>query len=480
MSDGPPVATDLVEANAIIAALWEQNRQLREQVRRLEARVVELEAQLAGDSSNSSRPPSSDPPWRKKRKRKPPKAPSGRKPGGQPGHQGKARQAVPPERVDIVVPVLPERCSGCGDVFPDGTEATRFVSHQVVELPKVPAFVTEYQMGTVHCVGCGTSTRAERPGHVPASPFGPRLQAVVATMTSGWRLSRRLVQQALSDLFDLDISLGTLQGIHERVGEAVALAVDDIAFDVAASASVHADETGWRQRGDKRWLWVASSPDAVFFHLDKHRGRDALAMLLPDNFEGVLHCDRWRPYERFDVLQRQLCHAHLRRDFQALIDRGGEGRRFGQGFLDESDRMFKLWHRFQRDEVTRDGLADAMEPIWRRWEELATEAAASDIDKARPLGKDMLRQWDALWTFVYEDGAEPTNNDAEQEIRPAVLWRKTSFGTASDRGSETVARMLSVVRTARRRGVDLLDWLHASCRAAAAGTVPPELRPTPP
>ena len=172
MQDGPPVAKDLSEANAIIAALWEQNGLLREQVRRLESRVADLEARLAQDSSSSSKPPSSDPPWRKKRKRKPPKKPSGRKAGGQPGHEGKARQAAPPERVDAVIDVLPDRCQGCGDAFVAGCAPDDFVPHQVFELPKMPAFVTEYRMAGVCCDSCGTKTRAQLPVHVPAGSFG--------------------------------------------------------------------------------------------------------------------------------------------------------------------------------------------------------------------------------------------------------------------------------------------------------------------
>lgn len=177
----------------------------------------------------------------------------------------------------------------------------------------------------------------------------------------------------------------------------------------------------------------------------------------------------------YDVLHRQLCHAHPRRDFQGAIDRGGEAGRLGGWLLAESDRMFHVWHVFQRGEMTRAEMIRAMRPIQMRWARALTHAADGPDRKLRALGRDLLRQWPALWTFVFVEGVEPTNNDAERAMRPAVLWRKNSFGTWSDAGSTFVARMQTVVETARRRGVNALDWLQQACRAADLGIAPPPL-----
>jgi transposase len=266
-----------------------------------------------------------------------------------------------------------------------------------------------------------------------------------------------------------------VQATCERVSAAVAPVVDGIRQEVALAPTAHADETGWRQHGKRAWLWTATTPGAAYFVLAKSRGRDSLALLLPTDWAGFLHVDRWRPYEVYDARHRQLCHSHLRRDFQGAIDRGGNAKGHGEWLLAESNRLFHVWHAFDRGEITRAGMIATMRPVQMRWGRALARAADSTDRKTRALAKDLIRQWPALWTFVYVDGVEPTNNEAERALRPAVLWRKGSFGTGSDAGSAFVARMLTVIETARRRGVHVLDWLEQACRAANAGTAPPPL-----
>lgn len=193
------------------------------------------------------------------------------------------------------------------------------------------------------------------------------------------------------------------------------------------------------------------------------------------DWQGFLHSDRWRPYEVYDVRRRQVCHSHLRRDFQGATDRGGDAKRHGEWLLAESNRLFHIWHAFDRGEITRAEMVDTMRPVQMRWGRALARAVDSTDRKTRTLARDLLRQWPAIWTFVYVDGVEPSNNDAERVLRPAVLWRKGSFGTWSDEGSLFVTRMLTVIETARRRGVRVLDWQEQACQAAMAGAAPPPL-----
>lgn len=468
----PPVARTLEEANEIIARLWPELHELRARVAALEARNAELEARLRQDSTNSSRPPSSDPPWRVKRK--PPEPPSGRKAGGQPGHVGRAREPVPPEQVAETVDVYPERCSVCGAIL-DEAPADDAYAHQVTDLPELSARVIEYRLWRKRCPHCGGRTRAKRPSHVPEGAFGPRLKAVVAQLTAKYHVSRLEMVDAVRDLFGVEMSAGSVQGICEQVSAAVAPAVEEVRQEVAQSPAVHADETGWRQHGEKAWLWTATTPRAAYYVLEGSRGRDALAKLLPPEYAGFVHSDRWRPYEVYDVQHRQLCHAHPRRDFQGAIDRGGEAKALWEWLKAESDRMFHVWHAFERGETTREEMVRAMRPVQMRWGRALRRAAESPDRKLRALGRDLLRQWPALWAFVDVDGVSPTNNDAERALRPAVLWRKNSFGTWSHAGSAFVARMQTVIETARRRGVNAVTWLEQACRAATLATAPPPL-----
>ncbi len=473
MTTPPPVARTLDEANEIIARQHAENAVLWAEVRALRQEVAELKARLSQNSTNSSRLPSTDLPWSKP-KRKPPQGPSGRNAGGEPGHEGHARAPVPPEDVAATVDVNPDRCAVCGLALPPELPGEDAHEHQVTELAESRPVVTAYRLWRKRCPHCGGRTRAKRPADVPEDAFGPRLKAVVTTLSAKYRVSRRELVEALRDLFGVEMSVGSVQAICERVSEAVVPAVEEIKREVAAAPAVHADETGWHQQRAMYWLWAATTPSAAYFVLARDRGRAALSLLLPIDFSGIVHCDRWRPYELFGDA-RQLCHAHLRRDMQAAIDRGGVAGRIGKRLLALSNRLFHVWHRYERGKIDRARLQRDMEPIQEAWEATLLDAFACADDKLHALGKDLLAQWDVLWTFVRVDGVEPTNNDAERALRPAVLWRKGSFGTQSDAGSAFVARMRTVIETARRRGVRPVEWIERACRAATLDLMPPPL-----
>jgi len=370
--------------------------------------------------------------------------------------------------------VRPKRCT-CGHEFGEHDECEDAWVHYVYELPEIRALITAWRRWSRRCPKCGRLVRAELPPGVPRDGCGPRLKATAATLSAKYRGSRRDVAEAMRDIFGVALSVGTVQKTCERVSEVVVPTVEQVRQEVVAAAAVHADETGWKQHGKKMWMWTATTPEAAYYVLAKDRGRDALALLLPEDYAGVVHCDRWRPYERYDAKHRQLCHSHLRRDFQGLIDRGGEAKPSGEWMLRESDRLFHLWHGFDRGEMTRQEMAVAMRPVRMRMGRAVARGTKSADRKVKALAKDLRRQWDALWTFTRVEGVEPTNNDAERAMRKPVLWRKGSFGTQSDAGAAFVARMETVIETARRRGVRLLDWLERACSAADFGLAPPPL-----
>lgn len=322
--------------------------------------------------------------------------------------------------------------------------------------------MTEYHLWRKRCSKCGGHTRAKRPSEVSSDAFGPRLKAVVTTLTAKYRVSRREVVAVLKDLFNVEISVGAVQGICEQVSKAVAPAVEALRCEVSQSTSVHADETGWPQKGTMHWLWGATTLDAAYFTVADNRGRDGLSGLLPDDYAGIVHCDRWRPYQRFGD-SRQLCHTHLRRDFQAAIDRGGAAKPVGQRLLALSDRLFAIWHVYDRGDVDRRELQRDMKPVQVELERVLEAAIQSPDRKQAALGADLFLQWDPLWSFLYVDGVEPTNNDAERALRPAVLWRKGSFGSRSNAGSQFVGRLLTVIHTARRRNINVVQWLQDVC-----------------
>jgi transposase len=440
----------------------------------LQARIRELEAQLGQNSSNSARPPSSDPPQAPPR----PKAPStGRKRGGQPGHPGAYRALLPLEQVDEVVVVVPEVCQHCGQPLPKATGGRqgRVWRHQVVELLPLAVRVTEYRLAARRCATCGKRTRAELPAGVPRRPFGPRLTAVVALLSGRYRLSRREVRQLLQDLWQVHLSLGAV--VHQEQAQSAALApvYEEARATAQQAAVVNMDETGWREAKRRAWLWTVVTATLTVFRIDRTRSGAAVQALLGPEFMGVVGSDRWSAYSRFPSERRAVCHAHLKRDFQGLVDRGGEAAPIGRWGLAEIERLFALWHGFRAGEFNRKELRRRLIPLQARLGRLLRRGQENADHKAAGLCRELTKWWPALWTFARVDGVEPTNNGAERALRPAVLWRKGSFGSDSEAGSRFAERLLTVVASCRQQEQRLLDFLVAAGEAALRGGPPPSL-----
>jgi len=435
------------------------------------ARIVELEGKLGLNSGNSSKSPSSD----MGRKRKPPTGPSGRKPGGQPGHEGQTRDQVPPEDVDSAEDVDPSACENCGEAL-EGQPRLDACIRQVTETPEFKAFVHEFRLWSKRCPKCGRTSRAGMPAGSPKGAFGPRLQARIALLSGRFRLTRRETRAVAKSMFGIKISLGSVQACCEAASTVAAPTTEAIHQEVKQSPEVNADETGFGRCGKKRmWLWVGSTKKAEAFRLLPGRGKAQARDLLGEDFPGILHRDRWKPYEQFKKAFHQLCHGHIRRDFQSMLESGGETGTQGAMLKLASDRAFHPWHQFERGEIDRPDLIRLMKPIRAEFRQrlIRLRDGATIIKKARGTAKDILRQWDSLWTYVDMEGANPTNNAAESAIRKAVLWRKGSFGAQSESGCRFVERLLTLVGTARKRSIDLLDWLTRAIQADLEGQPAP-------
>jgi len=458
-------------------ALRAENAVLRAENAALHEQVQELRARLGQTSANSSRSPSSDPPQAPARPKAPP---SGRKRGGQPGHRGTYRALLPLEQVDEVVTLVPELCRHCGQPFPASANGrrARVWRHQVVELLPLAVRVTEYQMVMWRCLACGKRTRAALPPGVPRRPFGARLTAVVALLSGRYRLSRREVRQLLHDLWEVKLSLGAVLRQEQAQSAALAPVVEEARAAVQQAAVVNMDETGWRQEQRRAWLWTVVTAELTVFRIARSRGGAAIEALLGAEFAGIVGSDRWSAYSRFPAKQRAVCWAHLKRDFQALVDRGGEAEAIGRWGLAEIERLCALWHRFRAGECDRQELRRRLIPLQARLGRLLRRGQDSPDVKAAALCRQLRKWWPGLWTFARVEGVEPTNNGAERALRPAVLWRKGSFGSDSEAGSRFAERLLTVVASCRQQGRPLLAFLVAAGVAALQGSAVPSLLPT--
>ena len=467
--DVPPVAPtpddlDTLSRGELVALVRAQAVTIAALLKRVEA----LEEQVRTHSRNSSKPPSTDPPAVAKKK----KRGSGRAPGGQPGHRGHHRALRPTAEVDTVVAHDPLQCGRC-----HGHRLTRTTAppgrKQVSEIPRLAPHITEHQLYEGVCADGGACTPATLPADVPRGDFGPRAVAIGAYLTGVLHNGRRGAQDALLDLFGLEMSLGTVSA-NEGVVTAALGAPYAAAHDAAAAAPLaHVDETGWRQARGKAWLWVMVTAVATVFLVHARRSHAAASVLLRQ-FAGVLVTDRWAVYDRWAVWMRQLCWAHLLRDFTKIAERKGSGV-LGRALLAETQTLFAAWHRVRDGTLTRADFFVAMAPLRVRVEDLLHAGTRSRAARTRGMCREILKLAPALWTFIDIPGVEPTNNTAERAIRNGVIWRKICFGSHSEAGGWFVERMLTVRATLRQQGRSVLDYLVKAVEAYTQNKPAPAL-----
>jgi transposase len=462
-------------------AYEKQLASLREQVSTiddLKAEVAELRERLGQNSSNSSKPPSSDPPTFKPAPRR---GATGRKRGGQPGHQGSSRGLLPAEEVDHLIDLKPASCSACGHKL-RGADP-RPERRQVSEVPPVRVEVTEYRRHALRCRGCGVVTRADWAAGMTGTNFGPRAQAVVAYLTGRMGASHRDVVETMQVLYGLSLSTGSVSSIQQQASHALKAPVQEAHNFARQQMSQYVDETGWREAGHLRWLWVNATSDVTAFEVLSGRGSNEARQMINAAAKGVVTTDRYWSYNWLAARRRQVCWAHLSRDFQAIVERGGESLEIGEALLKQVRQLFKLWHKARAGDLSHERLAWVMKPVRRHVKQWLEAGTHCEQKKTRRTCANILKVERCLWTFVRVAGVEPTNNAAERALRRAVLWRRKSFGTQSESGSRFVGRILTAVASLRQQGRDVLEYLAGVCRDALSNEVRegliPQLSSTP-
>jgi transposase len=465
MTSSPPIPEELwatipPAAQAALSSVFEQ----------LERRVAELEERLNRNSTNSSKPPSTDPIGVK---RKPPIPPSKKRRGGQKGHPRRMRALVPPERVASVTDCKPTECRRCK--HPLSGVDTDPLRHQVAELPPIEPEVHEYRLHRLGCPHCKTVTCGALPDGVPRTSFGPRLHAALSVLTGAYRLSKRQVVQLGSDLLGLTISVGMISKLERITAGVLEQPVAELAEAVKSAEAANIDETGWREAHLKAWLWVVVTSSGVVFRIARSRAGAVAADLLGEEPKPIVISDRFPGYEWIKLESRQVCWAHLRRDFQAMIDRDAGGADVGRQLLWQSNKLFEYWHKVRDGAVQRSTFLQYMawlRPMVRSSLDRGSRCACA---KTAATCGELLRLWDCLWTFTRVAGVQPTNNAAERALRHAVIWRRISGGTDSEGGSRYVERMLSVVATCRQQDRAVLAYVTECLRAHSSGRSIPSL-----
>jgi transposase len=454
--------------------LVETNQRLVEANERLEARVAELERRLNRSSRNSSLPPSQDPPSAPPRPRG---EGSGGKRGGQQGHEGRYRRLLPLDRVDAIVEHWPERCGSCAHEFveADRVDAAEPSRRQLAELPPIAVTVTEHRLHRVCCPECAAVSGAEPPAG-SRSAFGPRLQAAVVTLAVRNRVSRRDTTELARELFGVEISTGTVDTIIQRAGEALAAPHTRLEQELKRSRVVNIDETGWKTGGERRMLWGALTRTTAVFRIAAGRHAAEAQTMLGERYDGIVCSDRWAGYDYLDPTRRQLCWAHLLRDFTAHSEGMAEQAAFGNAGLAVARDLFDAWRQFQQDgdrAVLQARIAPLQTKLRTELEHASRKSTKTKYH--RQFARNLLKRWPALWTFSHTDNVEPTNNHAERGLRGAVIHRKLSLGTQSEHGERSLERLLSASITCRLRKQSLYAYLTDVITAHARGDPIPAL-----
>lgn len=461
---------------------WEKTP---ESVRRAMRRIIEENQAMADkartSSRNSSLPPSKDRPQHKKPRRQ---HVTGRKPGGQSGHPGVTRPLVPPDRLtQPPIMVLPATCP-CGHVFPDDAPTTGSPwRHQVFELPPITPIITEWQLAHRACPDCGATSRANRPAGMPALTLGPNAQALIALLTGQYHLAKRAVATLLRDVYGLPVSASSVCTVEQAMSAALDAPVAAVLAAVQQAPVKHLDESGWPQRHDpdpgqpemtplqRGWLWSATTPDATVYLIRRSRAQKIAKELLGVDadataYDAIVVTDRHGAYNWLPLENRQLCWAHLDRDFLAISERTDPvAQRIGQALLAQADALFAGWRHYQDGTLTFADLGTTLQPVREQVAALLREGHQADA-KTKTVCANLRKLEPALWTFLRVAGVDPTNNVAERSQRRGVMKRDHTFGTQTSAGSRYVERILTTVATCRQQGHNALTYLTDALVAA--------------
>src|SRR3954469_18089133 len=465
---------------AQLDALQAQFESQQAQLETLKVTIVQLQAQLAAarkDSSTSSKPPSSDivkPP-----KPPPPKGQDKRRIGGRPGHPKHERVLFPPEQVnggshDSWL----DLCPTCGHGLQPAAAAPRVV--QQIEIHEVPLSIEEHCSHPGWCPHCQKLRHAPFPLTVERGGLvGPRLTTLIAYLKGACHASYSTIRKFLRDIVQVTISRGQLAKIIGKVSQALERPYEERLEDLPIQARLNVDETGHKQNGDRMWTWCFRAALYTLFKIDPTRSGDVLIEVLGKEFNGVLGCDYFSAYRRyqreFGVLL-QFCLAHLIRDVKFLLTLPDPREQaYGERLREALRQLFAVIHR--RGHLSPKAFQDQLKAARTEVLRCGTQEVP-ETKHSRNLAKRFEVHGASYFRFLTEPGVEPTNNLAEQAIRFVVLDRLVTQGTRSESGDRWCERIWTVIATCGQQGRSVFDYLETAVEAWFHRTEAPSLLPS--
>jgi transposase len=438
---------------------------LQDEMDNLSSRVQALEVRNKKNSRNSSKPPSSD---GMKKPAKQSRKSSGKKPGGQEGHEGSTLKMV--ETPDRIVEHTVERCGRCGSSLPEGSRIDERC-RQVFDIPPITVEVTEHRSEVKQCSCCGELNEGEFPVDVThPTQYGPRLKSIGLYLKNYALLPYERSGELLKDLFGTPISVGTLTSINHKAGDRVGEVVERIRETLTEEPVGHFDETGMRVCGKLTWLHVASSKSLTSYHTHPKRGGEAMEAggVLPF-FNGTAVHDGWKSYFAYEGCSHSLCNAHHIRELTCMYEEYGQ--QWAKWMIDLLLQIKKRRESCSRDSFSEEELAE-FESAYRSIvqeglqanppPEPPKEKRRGRLKKSKPRNLlERLRDFErATLAFMYDFSVPFDNNLGERDIRMMKVQQKVSGTFRSEEGARSFCALRSYISTARKQGINVMTALE--------------------
>jgi transposase len=440
-----------------IAELEEEIRKLKEIITALIAENAELKARLNKNSKNSNKPPSSD--GYKKGKVKNSRVASGRQSGGQPGHEGFTKLQTPtPTKIIVLSPGT--QCE-CGGEIHEETE--QYTPRQVMDIEPIQQVTVEYRAHSGVCAKCGKVHKGTFPEHINAPvTYGENLQTVVTYLSVYQLLPLKRTTELVADLTGVDISQSTVISAAEEAYENLAETEARIKEEIIDSEVVHFDESGARVNSETQWLHTAGTEDCTLYTIHKSRGKEAMdEMGVLPVFTGTAVHDHWKSYYGYGQCAHAECNEHHLRTLKYLHENLGEAWAKDMAvLLLRIKKHVDLSKLFEADQLLQQDI-DLYGAMYRAiLEDAAVKAESRPIESQRMIKRLTKYEQEAL-LFMLDFSVPFTNNLAERDIRMPKVKQKISGCFRSEEGAKRFARIRGFVSTVKKRGLKVINGLHA-------------------
>ncbi len=432
-------------------------------VQELQEKLIKAEEKLNTNSKNSSKPPSKDNNKRPNSRKK-----SGKSSGGQLGHKGSTLQLK--EKPDTTILIEPKDCH-CGHSFTSGEVIIGEERRQEIDISKPTTITTEYKSIKYICPICGEIHSGEFPTHINAPiQYGPNLKTYLVYLNNFQLLPYKRTVDLLASIHNLPISQGTIDNILEEFSNKVDTPIEIIKKAIIDSEKAHADESGLRSEGKRKWLHVIGNEKYTYYYFHESRGKNAVdaADVLP-HFTGTLCHDFWTTYFKFDKCEHSLCNAHHLRELQGIIDNYGYSwAKEMKVFLEEAHKLVKKAKENEEKELS----CIISEELKKEYDEIIKNGfietpPAPPKEKGKrgrtPKGKALCllerlqNHKKSVVDFICDFKKPFDNNLAERDVRMIKVKEKISGTFRSDKGAQRFCKIRSLISTAIKQNQNVFD-----------------------